>query len=64
MKETNFHIEDIDSTTNLNIELSEYDELFKASALKRNWDWRFLASIAYQESRYDPNAEGLEAHMG
>jgi membrane-bound lytic murein transglycosylase F len=64
MKETNFHIEDIDSTTNLNIELSEYDELFKASALKRNWDWRFLASIAYQESRYDPNARGFGGAYG
>lgn len=64
MKETNFHIDDLDSTTNLNIELSKYDELFKASALKRNWDWRFLASIAYQESRYDPNARGFGGAYG
>ena len=49
---------------NLNIELSKYDELFKASALKRNWDWRFLASIAYQESRYDPNARGFGGAYG
>ena len=64
MKETNFHIEDQDSITNLNIVLSEYDELFKASALKRNWDWRFLASIAFQESRYDPNARGYGGAYG
>ena len=64
MEETNFHIEELDSTTNLNIELSKYDELFKVSALKRNWDWRFLASIAYQESRYDPNARGFGGAYG
>ena len=64
MEETNFHIDDLDSTTNLNIELSKYDELFKASALRRNWDWRFLASVAYQESRYDPNARGFGGAYG
>ena len=64
MKETNFFIDDLDSMTNLNIVLSKYDELFKASALKRNWDWRFLASIAYQESRYDPNARGFGGAYG
>jgi membrane-bound lytic murein transglycosylase F len=64
MKETNFFIDELDSVTNINIELSKYDELFKASALKRNWDWRFLASIAYQESRYDPDARGFGGAYG
>jgi len=64
MDETNFFIHEDDSLSNVNIKLSQYDELFKASALKRNWDWRFLASIAYQESRYDPNARGFGGAYG
>ena len=64
MDETNFFIDEEDSLSNVNIKLSIYDELFKASALKRNWDWRFLASIAYQESRYDPNARGFGGAYG
>ena len=64
MEETNFFIGEQDTISNFNIKLSAYDELFKASALKRNWDWRFLASIAYQESRYDPNARGFGGAYG
>ena len=47
MEETNFFIRQKDTLVNEDIQLSDYDEMFKASALKRNWDWRFLASIAY-----------------
>lgn len=64
MDETNFFIREQDTIVNEEIQLSQYDELFKASALKRNWDWRFLASIAYQESRYNPDARGFGGAYG
>ena len=32
--------------------ISPYDEYFKEYAEKINWDWRLLASIAYQESKF------------
>ena len=64
MEETDFFIRQKDTITHEDIRLSDYDEMFKASALKRNWDWRFLASIAYQESRYNPNARGFGGAYG
>ena len=36
-------------------EISPYDELFKELGKKHGWDWRLLASIAYQESNFIPN---------
>jgi membrane-bound lytic murein transglycosylase F len=32
--------------------ISPYDSLFKKHALTLGWDWRLLASIAYQESHF------------
>ena len=64
MDETNFFIGQRDTLSNMDIQLSAFDELFKMSALKRNWDWRFLASIAYQESRYNPDARGFGGAYG
>lgn len=32
--------------------ICEFDSLFRQYATKINWDWRLLASIAYQESRF------------
>ncbi|MDR1919631.1 MAG: transglycosylase SLT domain-containing protein, partial [Tannerellaceae bacterium] len=32
--------------------ISPYDELFKKYAARLDWDWRLLASIAYQESHF------------
>ncbi len=37
-------------------ELSIYDSYFKSSAKKYGWDWRLLASLSYQESKFNPNA--------
>lgn len=36
--------------------ISPYDEIIKANAPKIGWDWRFLSSQVYQESRFDPQA--------
>lgn len=35
--------------------ISIYDHLFKKYAKEMNLDWRLLASIAYQESNFNPN---------
>lgn len=46
-------------------EISPYDALIQTHAEKISWDWRLVASLIYQESRFDPNnsswanAEGL-----
>lgn len=49
--------------------ISPFDALFKKYAKTIGWDWRLLASISYQESRFDPavvswaGAEGLMGIM-
>jgi membrane-bound lytic murein transglycosylase F len=44
--------------------ISPYDELIKNGAGKLSWDWRLLASIAYQESNFDPMAESWVGAIG
>jgi membrane-bound lytic murein transglycosylase F len=36
--------------------LSPFDELIKAYSSKIDWDWRLLAALIYQESRFDTSA--------
>ncbi len=36
-------------------EISPYDDLIQKHSEKINWDWRLVASLIYQESRFDPN---------
>ena len=49
--------------------LSPYDDIIKKYAKELNWDWRLLASMIYQESRFNPKtiswagAEGLMQMM-
>ena len=44
--------------------LSEYDELFQRGAEELGWDWRLLASQAYQESRFRPRARSWAGAAG
>lgn len=44
--------------------LSEYDTLFKEGAKKIGWDWRLLASQAYQESKFKPRARSWAGATG
>ena len=44
--------------------LSIYDELFKQHAATLGWDWRLVASLAYQESRFNPKARSWAGAMG
>lgn len=45
-------------------QLSEYDRLFQQHAPAVGWDWRLLASQAYQESRFDPDARSWAGATG
>lgn len=36
--------------------ISPYDSIFKAAAKRIHWDWRLLAAIAFNESKFNPDA--------
>ncbi|HJU54694.1 MAG TPA: transporter substrate-binding domain-containing protein [Pyrinomonadaceae bacterium] len=44
--------------------LCEFDELLKKYAADLNWDWRLLASQAFQESRFKPAARSWAGATG
>jgi len=44
--------------------ISEYDELIKRYSRNLGWDWRLVAAIIYQESRFDPNASSWAGAKG
>ena len=44
--------------------ISAYDDLIKEHASMLNWDWRLLASMVYQESRFDPESESWAGAKG
>lgn len=48
------HLKDNSSLDGRNI--SPYDDIFRKAGEKINWDWRLIASVAYQESKFNPNA--------
>jgi membrane-bound lytic murein transglycosylase F len=45
-------------------QISPYDVIFKKVAKAYGWDWRFLAAIAFKESRFNPNARGFGGAYG
>ena len=44
--------------------LSPYDEQLKKEAALIGWDWRLLASIAYQESNFNPRVKSWAGAIG
>jgi membrane-bound lytic murein transglycosylase F len=44
--------------------ISPYDEILKKEGSRIGWDWRLLASIMYQESRFNPSAESHAGAFG
>lgn len=44
--------------------LSAYDDLLKLHASNISWDWRLLASQAFQESRFKPEAHSWAGAVG
>ena len=47
-----------------NNQISEYDDLIKENAKTLGWDWRLLASLVYQESRFDLDANSWTGAEG
>jgi membrane-bound lytic murein transglycosylase F len=47
-----------------NKQISKYDSLIKQYADSINWDWRLLASLIYQESRFNPKARSWAGAKG
>ncbi|MBX7051540.1 MAG: transporter substrate-binding domain-containing protein [Flavobacteriales bacterium] len=44
--------------------ISPFDSLFKMHAPQIGWDWRMLAALAYQESRFNPQAQSWSGAYG
>lgn len=44
--------------------ISEYDELLKEYSKYLDWDWRIIASLMYQESRFDSDARSWAGAVG
>jgi membrane-bound lytic murein transglycosylase F len=44
--------------------LSPYDEMIQAGAAQLGWDWRLLAAVVYQESKFDPVGESWAGARG
>jgi membrane-bound lytic murein transglycosylase F len=44
--------------------VSNYDSYFKEYSRIVGWDWRLIASLAYQESRFDPGAVSWAGAFG
>jgi membrane-bound lytic murein transglycosylase F len=45
-------------------QISEYDSLIRVSSEQLGWDWRLLASMIYQESRFDSTADSWAGAEG
>ena len=45
-------------------QISVFDEYFKEATQKYGWDWRLLASVAYQESKFNPDVVGFGGSYG
>ncbi len=45
-------------------QISKYDPIIKENSRRIGWDWRLLASLIYQESQFDPQAESWSGARG
>lgn len=44
--------------------ISEYDSAIRKYSAQLNWDWRLLAAMIYQESRFNPDARSWAGAFG
>lgn len=44
--------------------ISRWDDIIKGASRNINWDWRMLASLICQESRFDPDVESYAGAVG
>ncbi len=45
-------------------QISPFDPMLKDGATELGWDWRLLASVVYQESKFDPEATSWSGAQG
>jgi membrane-bound lytic murein transglycosylase F len=57
----NIHVAKIPQGTH---EISLYDPYFKEGASITGWDWRWIAALAHQESKFNPNATSWSGARG
>lgn len=50
--------------TDLSGKISPYDDHIKKYAQQIGWDWRMLASLMYQESKFNPHARSMGGAFG
>ena len=50
--------------SNKGSKISVYDDMIKTYSLKIDWDWRLLASMICQESRFNPSAQSWAGAYG
>ena len=53
-----------DYSTLVGHQLSPYDSLIKKGALDLGWDWELLASLVFQESKFNPKADSWVGAKG
>jgi membrane-bound lytic murein transglycosylase F len=44
--------------------ISEYDDIIRTNAKELGWDWRLLAAMIYQESKFNPESESWAGAKG
>lgn len=44
--------------------ISRFDDIFKRAGKMSGWDWRLIASVAYQESKFNPEIQGFGGAYG
>jgi membrane-bound lytic murein transglycosylase F len=44
--------------------ISKFDDLFKKAANFSGWDWRLIAAVAYQESKFNPEIQSFGGAYG
>lgn len=44
--------------------ISQFDDIFKRAGEMSGWDWRLIASVAYQESKFNPDIQGFGGAYG
>jgi membrane-bound lytic murein transglycosylase F len=58
------HLTDISYNSHKGGQVSVYDDLIKAECANSGWDWRLIASLIYQESRFSNAAESWAGAQG